>query len=260
MTLDTLHSWFGALSTGELLIIGTSAIAAGFVRGYLGFGGALIIILAVNAVIGPLSAIPIACLSGLPATLQLLPTAIRLSERAFVIPFASATFLVAPLGTLVLVSVDPALMKIAISALVLALVAMLYRGWRVPVNAGPATLAGAGALAGLVQGMAGVGGPPAVAVALARPGPPERQRANVIGAVTALALCSVLPLWFAGLLTKTIAAQSLAIVPLYTLSTWVGSRYFSGQGAQHYRGAALLALGLISGGTLCVAAYRYIEP
>lgn len=248
----------GDLSALQLLLIATSACVAGFIRGFLGFGGALVIILTLNIVLGPLAAIPIACLSGLPSTAQLLPDALRLSERAFVVPFGLSSFLAAPLGTWILVSVDPALMKIAISILVLALVGMLHIGWRFKSQAGAPALLVAGTLTGIVQGSAGVGGPPAVAIALSRPGTSEQQRANVIGAVTVLALCALLPMWYAGLFSRAVIVQSVAIVPLYVLTTWIGARYFSASGKGHYRGAALLTLAASATVTFTIALLDYM--
>lgn len=250
--------WFGeGISVVELGVVAVAACVAGFLRGFLGFGGALVIILVLNVVLGPLSAIPIACLSGMPSTLQLLPVAIRLAERAFVVPFGLSSFIVAPLGTWILVSVDPALMKIAISALVLILVALLYRGWQFATGAGMPALLVAGSLTGLVQSSAGVGGPPAVAMALSRPGTAEQQRANVIGVVTALSLCALVPMWYSGLFTARVIVLSLAIVPIYSATTWVGARYFSTGGTKHYRSSALIFLAVVGLVTLAIALRDY---
>ena len=114
--------------------------------------------------------------------IQLLPNGAHFAERPYVIPFGLASFAAAPLGAWVLVSIDPEIMKMAISIFVLVMVVMLYRGWRLPDRPGWALLLGAGAAAGFVQGAASVGGPPAVVVALSRAGTTQRQRANVIGA------------------------------------------------------------------------------
>ena len=213
-----------------------------------------------SAVLGPLIAVPVAAISGLPTTIQLLPSAIRYSDRGFVVPFGLASFVAAPFGTLVLVALDPALMKIAISLFVLAMVAMLYRGWQPRTSSGRATALGFGAAAGLVQGSAGVGGPPAVAIALSRPGSPHQQRGNVIGAVSTLAICSLVPLWYHGLFTREVIVISLLMIPLYVASSWVGTRFFTERGQRHFRKAALLALAAMGVVTLGIAVRGYLAP
>ena len=148
-------------------------------------------------------------------------------------------------------------MKMAISAFVLLMVAMLYRGWQF-TRSGTALLAGAGAAAGFVQGASSAGGPPAVAVALSRSGPAQQQRANVIGVVSALNVCALPPFWYYGLFTREVIIISLIIVPLYSGTTWLGTRYFSGRGQHYFRNAALLILAVIGVVTLALAVQDYI--
>ena len=248
---------FDQLDLLEISAVCLASVVGGFVRGFAGFGGALVIILVTSIVLGPIIAVPLACLSGLAITVQLLPQAIRDSEREFVVPFALATFLFAPVGTWILISIDQNIMKLAIAVFVLLAVAALYRGWRFSglddSARGRVILWSGGAFAGLTQGAAGVGGPPAVALALSKGGHAQTQRANVIGVVTALALCSVVPIWWNGLFTAEVIFLSVLIVPLYSAATWMGSRSFLSSGQRHYRGAALLLLAAIGTVTLLAA-------
>ena len=240
------------------VIIFAAVAIAGFMRGFLGFGGAVVIIMALNVLLGAHYAVPVACLAGLPATVQLLPSAISHSDRGFVVPFAVASLLAIPVGTVVLVKLDPALMKVVVSALVLAVVALLACGWRAATRPTTSAIVGAGVGAGLIQGVAGVGGPPTVAMSLAQPGGAETQRANVIGAITALSVGPVVPLWYFGLFTEEVVLLSLAVIPLYMLSTLIGARTFSGSGREHYRNGALVALGLMGAATLIVSIRDYL--
>ncbi len=250
---EAIQGLFGGVSYTALAVAAAAMLLAGFLRGFVGFGAALVIIMVLSVLFGPIAAVPISNLTGVPSMIQLMPNAIRFSERRFVVPFALATFVAAPLGTWILVSVDPELMKIAISLFVLAMVVMLYRGWRMSTGTGYVSLLGAGAAAGLVQGAAGIGGPPAVTVALSRPGTAQQQRANVIGAVNALSLCSLAPLWYYGLFTRDVVLISIVLVPLYMLATWIGARFFSHGGHRHYRMAALLTLAVMGVVTLALS-------
>jgi uncharacterized membrane protein YfcA len=256
--LATLEGIISAQSYPVLTLVAGTMLLAGFVRGFVGFGASLIIVMVLSIVYGPVSAVPIAALSGLPAMVQLLPNAIRVSERSFVLPFGLATFVAAPFGTWFLISTAPDVMKIAISVFVLLMVAMLYRGWKLPSGSSTGLLVGAGIASGLVQGSAGVGGPPAVAIALSRPGSTALQRANVIGAVAALSLCSLLPLWAHGLFTRDVVLISLLLFPLYFAGTWFGARFFAGSGHRHFRNAALVLLAVIGVATLALAIRDYL--
>ncbi len=251
--LEHLHALIGPVPLSALGLAVAAVLVAGFVRGFVGFGAALITVMVLSALLGPIVAVPVANLTGIPATVQLLPDAIRHADRKFVLPLGITTFAAAPFGTWVLVSLDPALMRIAISVFVLLVVLMLYQGWRLAKAPGMPILVGSGVAAGLVQGSAGVGGPAAVIVALSYPGTPVQQRANVIGCMAALNLCGLPALWLHGLLPWNVVMLSLVLFPFYSGGIWLGARYFNAQGQQYFRSAALLALAVTGVVTLVLA-------
>ncbi len=256
--LGLLETTLKFVTISEFIFIIIAILSAGFIRGFTGFGASLIIVMTLSVVFGPLIAVPIACLSGLPSMFQLLPTAIRHAEKSFVLPFGLSTFVAAPFGTLALVSINPSIMKIGISIFVLLSVPMLYRQWHFKERLGLFFVISGGIGAGLIQGCAGVGGPPAVALALSRPTSPQRQRANVIGAVTALSICAIIPLWYHNLFTPKVLILSAFIVPGYVAAAWIGVRCFSTHGHRYFRNAAIFLLAGISLCTLILAIRNYI--
>lgn len=255
---ESAFTFFGEISDVVLVVIFAAVFVAGFLRGFLGFGGSLLIVLVVNATVGPHMAVPLACLSGLPATIQLLPDAIRYSDRSFALPFGAMSLVFVPVGTWLLFTIDVSLMKVMISLTVLAMVLCLYRDWKAASLAHPIAIGLAGAVAGLVQGVAGAGGPLAVALALGYPGSAENQRGNVLGALTFLASAPVISLWSYGLFTREVVFMSIVAIPLYSGATVIGQRYFSSRGHLHYRYAALGALTLASLISIVVTIRDYV--
>jgi uncharacterized protein len=242
----------------RLALVAGSVLLGGFLRGFVGFGAALVSVPVISLVVGPRIAVAVVTIMGLPSIFQLLPDAVRHSERNIILPMALAIFVATPIGTWMLVSIDPAIMKMVISATVVVLVGFLSLGWKLGDKVGTGVLLFAGAAGGLVQGVAGIGGPPVVAVALARAGPPERQRGNVLAVMTAIVIASIPPLYAYGLLTKQAIVLGLLLLPLYFVATWVGSRYFSAGGSQHYRKAALAMLAVIGLTTLTFAVWDFV--
>ncbi|MFV0295572.1 MAG: sulfite exporter TauE/SafE family protein [Hyphomicrobiaceae bacterium] len=234
-------------------VIAAAVLLAGFLRGFIGFGAALVSMPVISLVLGPTTAVAIVTIMGLPSTLQLLPDAIRHGEPPIVVPMMLGVFAATPIGTMVLVSVDPGLMKIVISTIVVAMVAFLSAGWRLQSRVRASILLLAGIIGGLVQGTAGMGGPPVVAVALAREGTPEQQRGNVLAVMTAISFSSVPPLLYFGLFTTQAMVCGIVLFPLYAGATWFGSRYFARNGKSHYRKAALAMLAIIGLTTLALA-------
>lgn len=239
------------------LLVAASVVVAGFLRGFVGFGGALVSVPVLSLVLGPQTAVAANVLMGMPAVFQLLPEAVRRAERPVVLPVCLAVFLATPVGTWFLYAADPELMKIAISALMLGMVAVLASGFRLRGHIGWPKLWAAGIAGGLVQGAAGIGGPPVVAVALSRPGEAVQQRANVLAVMTSINLSSILPLLYYGLFTRQALIVGLVLIPVYSGATALGMRYFHLGGQRHYRQAALAMLAAIGVVTLIAALHSY---
>jgi uncharacterized membrane protein YfcA len=255
-TLRLVLASVSGVNPWVLLLAVTTVFLSGILRGFVGFGSSLTIVMVLSAVVGPPAAVGIAGLSGLAPVVQLLPTAIRYAEKTFIVPFCLFMFVAAPIGTWVLVTTDADLMKVFISLFILCMVWMLYREWRPRNVDNPWFLMMAGTASGVAQGCAGVGGPPAVAVALARAGLPRTQRANVIGATIALAFSGLAPLWYHGVFTAEVITVSVASIPFYWLGTWLGTRSFT-RHEHHFRGAALLALAGVGVVTLLLGLRSY---
>ena len=244
---------------GRLAVVVMVVMFAGLLRGFVGFGAALISVPMFSLLLGPHAAIPVNIVMGLPAVFQLLPEAIRRAERPVVLPICLATLVATPIGTWALVVADPALMTVAISALVLLMVAILASGWRLRGRIGMGKLIAAGVAGGLVQGVAGVGGPPVVAVALSRPGEAAQQRANVLALMTAVSLSSILPLLYYGLFTRQTVVIGLVLIPIYSAATGLGACYFALGGQRHYRRVALATLAAIGIATLIASLRSYLQ-
>ena len=244
---------------GRLAVVFIVVMVAGLLRGFVGFGAALISVPVFSLVLGPHAAIAVNNVMGLPAVFLLLPEAVRRAERAVVLPICTAIFAAAPIGTWALVSIDPAIMSVAISTLVLLMVAFLASGWRLRGRIGIGKLVAAGVAGGFVQGVAGVGGPPVLAVALSRPGDASQQRANVLALMTAVSLSSILPLLYHGLFTRQTVIIGLVLIPFYSAATALGARYFTLGGQRHYRRAALATLATIGMATLVASLRNYLK-
>ena len=245
----TLLEWSFALSVMAI---------AGFMRGFTGFGAALMVVPALSLISSPAEAVAIACLAGLPTALQLLPNAIRHADRRFALSFAVPAFVAAPIGAYVLYVSDPAIMKIAIGAGVTALALLLMAGFTLKRPPGLGLMASVGVGAGVIQGAANIGGPPAVVIALARPAAPITQRANVIAAVAALAFSNVLPYSQAGFFTEAVLIGALILAPIHILAAWLGARHFEAGRQGMYRKAALGLLLLVGLATLGASVWNHL--
>ncbi|MGE0765229.1 MAG: TSUP family transporter [Hyphomicrobiaceae bacterium] len=238
-TLDT---------TSVAVIVGATAIG-GFLRGFVGFGGALALVPALALAVGPRVAVAVASLVGLPALIQLLPEAFRYADRRRVAPIALAILAAAPLGSLILTRLDQRIMTGAIGMIVMLLAVLTWKAPKGDSMRKPWVGVAAGAASGLLQGAAGIGGPPSVAVLMAQGGEPRQLRANVLATVMAISACGAISHLSFGLFTHKAIVMAAILLPVFVGFTWLGTRFFLQGGSRYFRAAALailMGIGLIA--------------
>ncbi len=211
---------------------------AGFVRGFSGFGGALIFVPLIAALYDPARAAPTWLIID---ALLTLPLTIRSAGRCAwgeIAPMAIAAGLFTPVGVWALTASDPILLRWAISAAVVAILALLVSGLRYAARPPLAATVAVGAVSGVLGGAAQLSGAPVAAFWLGGPGERGTIRANLIVFFALVSVASALSFWRAGLLTADVGRLSLWLGPLYGLGILLGSRWFAGASERSYRRAA----------------------
>ena len=220
------------------------ALLAGLVRGFAGFGSAMILVPSVSALYTPQLAIPMLGVMELAVSAQLLPKALKTASGRTVGYLSAGALLGIPLGAVILVIVPPEPMRWAISILILGAVALLLLGVG---RKGPAERRGTlltGGLSGLTSGATGMGGPPVVLYFLAGRDAAASIRSTLICFFLFTSAWQAVVYTLNGILTWATAAQGLALFPLFALGAIGGSRLFDQSKERTYR---RIALALVAG-------------
>jgi len=233
-----------ALSDRRFIAAITIAALSGFVRGFSGFGSALIYIPLIAAVYEPRIAAPTLLLIDLvgsaPFTIRELP---RCNWRE-VLPVTIAAAAAVPLGTMALILADPIVLRWAIAALVLSLLAVLASGWRYHGTPTLPVTIGVGLIAGLGSGAVQIAGPAVIIFWLGGSSNAATVRANLMvffllmGCITGIAYVAQ------GLLMSDVLALSILLGVPFMLAMWTGARWFHGASELAYRRAAYLIITL----------------
>lgn len=210
----------------QLAFLFAIVFVAGIIRGFLGFGSALLTVPALSVLYGPAPAVVIGVLIEIPTSLGLLPVAIRYSERRTVLSMLLTFIVFVPVGALLLKAVDPELMKTVISFLVLVMVGIIKLQDRLVLFLSRSGTLVAGAISGIAQGMTGMAGPIFVTAMLARGENAILTRANIVALAGGIIAISVVSFWATGLVTRETIIYTLIATPSILLGVWAGSMLF----------------------------------
>jgi uncharacterized membrane protein YfcA len=237
-SLDVLSATFAAAVGAALL--------AGVVRGFSGFGSALILSPSLSALYGPEVAVPVALLLEFALAGPFVPPALRVIDRRRTALLCIAAAVTVPLGAYLLSVVDERTLRWLICGLVFVAVAILAFGWRYHGRPHAAATGATGALSGLLGGATGLSGPPVIFYELSGSAPIATMRASFMvffAWVDVVALVS-----FA--VTGTLAARPLliavALVAPYLAAAGVGAKLFGRASETFYRRLAVVILAAVA--------------
>lgn len=131
-----------------------------------------------------------------------------------------------PVGTWLLTSIDPTIIRWGISAVAAFMLTLLVSGWRYRRKPTAGMTVAVGSLAGVFSGATQMSGPPLVAYWLGSTVTPATARANILLYTVLSTVITVATYLAAGLLTKSVFTLAAVIGPAYGLGLLAGSRLF----------------------------------
>ena len=225
------------LTAKTAIAVGLVAFA-GVLRGFSGFGSAMVLAPTLAALYPLTQAVPLVILLEVALSFQLLPGAVRIVQWREIGVMTAAALPGLGAGAWLLTAVPGFTLRLAISVLIvvfLALIAMNVRRRGAKKISG---LAGAGLLSGVANGASGVGGPPIVLYYLAGDDGSAVLRATVICYFFIIDVASAAIYGAQGLLTREVWWLALLCLPASVAGVWLGSRWFDGASEQLYRRVA----------------------
>jgi uncharacterized protein len=228
-----------------LAIAAGVAALAGVVRGFSGFGSALIMSPALSLLFGPPAAIATMTLMEVPTLLQLIPDAWRHGDRRSIIPLGLAAVTMVPAGAWLLVHLDELVMRRAIGVLVLGFAAVLGTGWRYRAKVPLSLTLGIGASSGLLSGAMGTPGPPIILFYLSGPADASVARGSMIGFFAFTTMTALVTYGWYGLYTEDVLWRAAILLPAFAGGIWLGRQLFGHASEVAFRRTALILLACI---------------
>ena len=230
------------ISPGLLAACMAIVFAAGVVRGYAGFGFSALSVAGMALLVSPARVVPAIFVLEVLASLTLLRGALRDVDWRWLgwLVLGNALFIPVGIALLAWLPEDP--LRTVIGALLLVAAVMLRSGFSLALQATPLVRLTTGAVSGLVNGLAAIGGI-AVAVLLSASSiAPAALRATLIVMflftdVWALAAAAAMPAGSGSrvLLGADTLGWALWLAPAMLAGIWVGHRSFAGVSPQRFR-------------------------
>lgn len=232
-----------ALATPGLGWLTLAVLAAGIVRGFSGFGSALIIMPVGSSVLSPFAAIAFLTVVELFGPLPNLPNALRFGKAIEVGKLLIGALIGLPIGLALLSSVSQVAFSWVVSICVLALLVILSKGWRYTGNVKSSGVAGIGALGGFMAGIAGLPGPPVILFYMASVNAIATIRANFLLYLLGIDVIMIASFLFLGELDWNAVLMAVILIVPYMCANTLGARWFRPDAERIYRLVAYAIIG-----------------
>jgi len=225
-------------------------LIAASVRGYSGFGFALIGVAGLSIISAPSVAIPTVLVLEIIVGLLLLPPVWReISWRPVLILLAGAIVLT-PIGALFLIHVPTDLARIGIALAISAAALVLLFAAKPRAEPSTPTTVATGAVAGLLNGAFGISGPPIVLFFMSGDRAAGVSRASMMACFLVLDAIAVATFAIGGLVDRHVLITVLLCLPVLAVGSWLGHRAFHDSNTDRFRTRVLwllIALAFITG-------------
>jgi len=168
------------IPASDLIVLMATAFTAAVVRGFAGFGAALIYLPGAGQILSPFEAITTHAIIDFIGPLLIARKAFRDCAPPDLIRLLIGLAIMLPVGLFILTLTAPEIFRYAVSVVALVLLCFLVLGFRYRGQVTPALLFGTGGLSGFLQGIAGLAGPPVIFFYMASPLSPRVIRANIL--------------------------------------------------------------------------------
>ena len=223
-----------------MLVIGI----AGLVRGFAGFGTALILVPVANIFLDPKQVVTVIVLTGIASNAVILPRAWRQGSRGEVGVLVVAAVVTVPIGLWLLEVLDKTTVRWAITVVAGGMLGAMVCGWRFSGAVTKPVILAIGAAAGILGGATGLTGPVVILFYLAGQAVAQSVRANTILFLAALDVVILANLFIAGDVTLGLLILALVLSVPYAMTTVIGQALFDPKHEKLYRYLAYSVIGL----------------
>ncbi|MEM8536967.1 MAG: sulfite exporter TauE/SafE family protein [Pseudomonadota bacterium] len=239
--LDSLIATVDLTGT-ELLILTGITLIAGIVRGFSGFALSAIVMASAVIILPPVALIPVCWWLEMTASALMTRDGWAEADRGVVAGLVIGSTVGVPFGLMLTTSVPVETSKLIALAVIIVLALTQLARIRLRFLATRPGLYGSGLLAGIVTGLASVGGMVIAVYVLSQDAPAAKMRAALVLFLFFSAITSMITLVWFGIMDATAVARGLAFAVPTAAGVMIGQRLFVPALTRFYRRFCLVLL------------------
>lgn len=234
----------------EFAILAGIVLLAGIVRGFSGFALSAVVMATAVLILPPVQLIPICWWLEMTASILMAKGGWQEADRGIVLGLVIGSTMGVPVGLWLTTSVSVETSKLIVLSVIIVLAVTQLARIRLRFLATKPGLYGSGFAAGIVTGLAHVGGMVIALYVLSQDHPATKMRAALVlflffGALTSL----VTFLWF-GIMDRTSVTRGLSLAVFAAIGVGLGQLLFTPRFAAYYRPFCLSLLCALAGAAL----------
>ena len=241
-----------------LILAAATVAAAGYVRGYGGFGFSMITVAAMSLVAAPSQVVPVVLLE-VCTSLFLLPGVWRQVNWPLLSMLLIGVAVGTPAGAWMLGNVSPATMKMAVAVIIFMLALLMRQGFMVKRRLRRPEMIAAGLTAGVLNDAAAIGGPPAILFFFSSPVGAAVSRSSLIAFFLMTDVLAVGVCIAAGLMTVNHVRHAMILAFPMVVGLFLGKRTFIGTPETVFRRRVMLYLMALSLLTMVRSAIAFLS-
>jgi len=235
------------LEPASLVTLGAICFAAGLVRGFSGFALSAIVIASAARILPPIELIPMMWWLEMTASLLMVRGGWRDADRRVVFGLVIGSAVGTPLGMALTTTIPVGISKLIALSLVVGLAVTQLGKVRLAFLATRSGLYGSGLMAGVVTGLAGIGGMVVALYVLAQDAPARKMRAALVLFLFLGAITSMITYLAFGVMDAAATVRGLTFVPVVIAGVLLGQRLFIPRFEHVYRPFCLSLLIALAG-------------
>ncbi len=230
------------LTGAEFLLLTVIVIVAGIVRGFSGFALSAIVMASAVIILPPVQLIPICWWLEMSASILMAKGGWAEADRGIVWGLVIGSTIGVPFGLMLTTTVSPETSKLLALAVIITLAITQLAKIRLPFLATKPGLYGSGVAAGVVTGIASVGGMVIAIYVLSQNATAAKMRAALVLFLFISSLTSMITLLYFNVMDGTAVARGLALAIPTTFGVVLGQRLFNPTFAPYYKPFCLTLL------------------